>query len=178
MNEQQTEAQRKARLRWVTLGEAIAIAALIISAAGLWLSWRTTGDDKGPTELVEKRQSVPLALRGKTEDDGRTLAISPVEDGHALQSLDVTVAGSSAIEAGSDGQLDASDLESALGDKAEDGKGTHRIRVRIATKYVEAGADKSATGSYVISYRWEGDGLLGGGLLGGRSLRFSEFTRG
>jgi hypothetical protein len=173
MKEQETEAQRKARLRWVTLGEAIAIAALIISAAGLWLSWRTSGDDKGPTEVVEKRQAVPLALRGKTENDGRVLTITPVENSHALQSLDVIVAGASAIEAGSDGQLVASDLESALGDKAEDGKGTHRVRVRIASKYVEAGADKSATGSYVISYRWEG-----GGLLGGRSLRFSGFTRG
>jgi len=173
MNELPTEAQRKSRLRWITLGEAVAIAALIVSAAGLWLSWKTTGEDKGPTEVVEKRQSVPLALRGKASDDGRTLEISPVESGHALQSLDVMVAGSSAIEAGSDGQLSASDLESALGDKADDGKGTHRIRVRIASKYVEAGADKSATGSYVISYRWEG-----GGLLGGRSLRFSGFTRG
>ena len=172
MKEQETEAQRKARLRWVTLGEAIAIAALIVSAAGLWLSWRTSGDDKGPTEVVEKRQAVPLALRGKTENDGRVLTITPVENSHALQSLDVIVAGASAIEAGSDGQLVASDLESALGDKAE-GKGTHRVRVRIASKYVEAGADKSATGSYVISYRWEG-----GGLLGGRSLRFSGFTRG
>jgi hypothetical protein len=173
MKEQETEAQRKARLRWVTLGEAVAIAALIISAAGLWLSWKTSGDDKGPTEIVEKRQAVPLALRGKAQDDGQVLEISPVESGHALQSLDVTVAGASAIEAGSDGKLDADDLQSALGDKAAEGKGTHRVRVRIASKYVEAGADKSATGSYVISYRWEG-----GGLLGGRSLRFVGFTRG
>ena len=173
MNNEQTEAQKKSRLRWITLGEAVAIAALVISAAGLWLSWKTTGEDKGPTEVVEKKVSVSLALRGKTEDDGRVLAITPVESDHALQSLDVTVARSSAIEAGSDGELSASDLESALGDKAEDGKGTHRIRVRIATKYVEAGTDKTATGSYVISYRWEG-----GGLLGGRSLRFAGFTRG
>jgi len=173
MKEQETEAQRKARLRWVTLGEAIAIAALIISAAGLWLSWRTSGDDKGPTEVVEKRQAVPLALRGKTENDGRVLTITPVEDSHALQSLDVTVAGAAAIEAGSDGQLEASDLETALGDKAAEGEGAHRVRVQIASKYVEAGADKLATGSYVISYRWEG-----GGLLGGRSLRFEGFTRG
>jgi len=173
MNEQPTEAQKKSRLRWVTLGEAVAIAALIVSAGGLWLTWKTSDKEQGPTEVVEKRQAVPLALRGRTTDEGRTLEISPVESGHALQSLDVMVAGSSAIEAGSDGRLDASDLESALGDKAEDGKGTHRVRVRIASKYVEAGADKTATGSYVISYRWEG-----GGLLGGRSLRFSGFTRG
>ena len=173
MNDQPTEVQKKSRLRWITLGEAVAIAALIVSAGGLWLSWKTTAEDKGPTEVVEKRQAVPLALRGKTLDDGRTLEISPVESTHTLQSLDVTVAGSSAIEVGSDGRLEASDLEGALGDKAEDGKGTNRIRVRIASKYVEAGADKSATGSYVIGYRWEG-----GGLLGGRSLRFTSFTRG
>jgi len=173
MKEQETEAQRRSRLRWVTLGEAIALAALIVSAAGLWLTWKTSDMDKGPTEVVEKRQAVQLALRGKSQEDGRVLEISPVESGHALQSLDVTVAGSSAIEAGSDGKLDASDLESVLGDKAGEGKGTHRVRVRVDAKYVEAGADKSATGSYVISYRWEG-----GGLLGGRSLRFSGFTRG
>jgi hypothetical protein len=173
MNEQPTEAQKKSRLRWVTLGEAVAIAALIVSAGGLWLTWKTSDTPQGPTEVVEKRQAVPLALRGRTTDEGRTLEISPIESGHALQSLDVMVAGSSAIEAGSDGRLDASDLVSALGDKADDGKGTHRVRVRIASKYVEAGADKTATGSYVISYRWEG-----GGLLGGRSLRFSGFTRG
>ena len=173
MNEQPTEAQKKSRLRWVTLGEAVAIAALIVSAGGLWLTWKTSDRPPGPTEVVEKRQAVPLALRGKTIEDGRTWEISPVESTHALQSLDVMVAGSSAIEAGSDGRLDASDLESALGDKADDGKGTHRVRVRIASKYVEAGADKTATGSYVIGYRWEG-----GGLLGGRSLRFTSFTRG
>ena len=173
MNEQPTEAQKKSRLRWVTLGEAVAIAALIVSAGGLWLTWKTSDKGQGPTEVVEKHQAVPLALRGKATDEGQTLEISPVESGHALQSLDVLVAGSSAIEAGSDGRLNASDLESALGDKAEEGKGTHRVRVRISSKYVEAGADKTATGSYVISYRWEG-----GGLLGGRSLRFSGFTRG
>ena len=171
MNEQ-TEAQRKSRLRWVTLGEAIALAALIVSAAGVYLSWKSTDSDKGPTTVVEKRQAVPLALRGKVRDEGQTLEITPVESSHALQSLNVIVAGSSAIDVGSDGELSARDVESALGDKAADGKGTHRVRVRADAKYVEAGADKSATGSYVISYRWEG-----GGLLGGRSLRIEGFSR-
>lgn len=166
-----SEAARKSRLRWVTLGEAIAIAALIVSAAGVWLSW--SGSDEGPTTVVEKRQSVPLALRGKPVDDGQTLEISPVESGHALQSLNVIVAGSSAIDVGSDGELSASDLEKALGDKAAEGKGTHRVNVRMDARYVEAGADKTANGSYVIGYRWES-----GGLLSGRSLRITSMSRG
>ena len=59
-----------------------------------------------------------------------------------------------------------------LGKGAAEGKGTHRVPVRIAARYVEAGADKSATGSYVISYRWDG-----GGLFGGRSLRIVGLSR-
>jgi hypothetical protein len=170
--QQETEAQRRARLRWVTLGEAIAIAALIVSAAGVWISWKSSDEDKGPTTVVETRQPVPLALRGKPSDDGRTLEISPVESDHALQSLNLIVAGSAAIDVGSDGELSASDLENALGDKAADGKGVHRVRVRVDARYVEAGTDKTATGSYVIGYKWEG-----GGLLGGRSLRLTGFSR-
>ena len=166
------EAKRRSRLRWVTLGEAIAIAALIVSAAGVWLSWKSDGEE-GTTTVVEKRQAVPLALRGKPQDDGRSLEISPVESNHALQSLNIIVGGNSAVDVGSGGELSASDFERALGDKAADGKGTNRVRVRVDAKYVEAGADKSATGGYVVTYRWEG-----GGLFGGRSLRFVSFSRG
>jgi hypothetical protein len=116
---------------------------------------------------------VPLALRGKAQDDGKSLEIAPVESGHALQSLNVIIGGGTAIDVGSSGELGASDFERALGNKAVDGKGTNRIRVRIDAKYVEAGADKSATGSYVIGYRWEG-----GGLFDSRSLRFTGISKG
>ena len=166
------EAKRGSRLRWVTLGESIAIAALLVSAVGVWISWKSDSGDKGPTTVVEKRQAVPLTLRGKAQNDGRSLEIAPVENSHALQSLTVALPGADAIEIGSDGQLSASDVESALGKSAVEGKGTHRVRARIVAKYVEAGADKSATGSYVISYRWEG-----GGLFGGRSLRLASLSR-
>jgi hypothetical protein len=166
------EAKRKSRLRWLTLGEAIAIAALIVSAAGVCLSWKGDGANS-TTTVVEKRQAVPLALRGKPLDGGRSLEISPVEPNHALQSLNMIIGGKSAVDVGSGGELSASDFERALGDKAGDGKGTNRVRVRVAAKYVEAGADKSATGAYIVTYRWEG-----GGLFGGRSLRFVSFSRG
>jgi hypothetical protein len=166
------EAKRRSRLRWVTLGESIAIAALLVSAVGVWISWKTDSGDKGPTTVVEKRQAIPLTLRGKVQSDGRSLEITPVEDSHALQSLTISLPEAEAIEIGSDGQLSASDVESALGKSAADGKGTHRVRARMVAKYVEAGADKSATGSYVISYRWEG-----GGLFGGLSLRLVSLSR-
>jgi len=166
------EARRKSRLRWITFGEAIAIAALIISAAGGWLSWKDGNKDNGPSTVIEKRQSIPLTLRGKAEDDGRSLVISPVEETHALQSLIITPAGGEPVEVGSDGELQSSAMTASLAKTDDESKGNHRLRVRITARYVEAGADKSSTGSYVITYRWEG-----GGLFGGRSLRFVSFGR-
>jgi len=167
-----TEEKRRSRLRWVTLGESIAIAALVVSAIGVWISWKGDGSEKGTTTVVEKRQSIPLTLRGKAQNDGRSLEIAPIESSHALQSLAITLPAASAINLGSDGELSAGDVESALGKNAPDGKGTQRVSARIIAKYVEAGADKTATGSYVITYRWEG-----GGLFGGRSLRLVSLSR-
>jgi hypothetical protein len=166
----ETEAQKRARLRWVTLGETIAIAALILSGLGLWHEWNKRDD--GPKVVVEKPTAIPLALRGRVRDEGKTIEISPIEDSHALQSLTI-IAGKSTIELGSEGGLSASDVENALGKAAEEGKGTHRLPVRINARYIEAGADKTATGSYVISYKWEG-----GGLFGGRSLRLAGMAKG
>ena len=166
---QETESERRARLRWVTLGEAIAIAALILSGLGLWHEWNKR--DAAPKVVVETPTAIPLVLRGRVADDGRRLEIAPIEDSHALQSATLT-AGESKIELGSDGELSAGAIEGALGKKIEDGKGTHRLRVRIETRYVEAGTDKTAAGTYAISYKWEG-----GGLFGGRSLRFVGFAK-
>jgi hypothetical protein len=158
------------RRRWVTLGEIIALLALVVSAAGLWLTWRSSGDDK-PTRVVEQKQAIPLTLRGKATDEGRSLTIEPVESSHALESLTLTIKGAPPIEVGSDGQLSASDLESALKNR-EEAKGPHSVPVRIAARYVEMGKDRTGGGTYVLRYRWEG-----GGIFGGRSLKLTGFGR-
>ena len=163
-----TATKKRSRLRWVTLGETIAIAALIISGLGLWREF--TKPDEKPV-IVEKQASIPLRLRGRPTDEGRSLEITPVEASHALQSLTIT-AGASKIETGSDAELDARSVENALGKSAKEGDGAHRIRVRIEARYVEAGADKTAAGSYVLTYRWGA-----GGLLGGHSLRLVGLSR-
>ena len=162
-----TESPQK-RKSWISLGETIALLALVISAAGLWLAWNDSSKD-GPTRIVEQRQAIPLTLRGVPADGGRVLEITPVEPGHGLQSLTVTVKGRPPIEVGSDGRLAAGDLERALGnvDRKEGA-----ITAQIDTRYVEAGNDRRAHRDYRIRYRWEG-----GGLFGGRSLRITGLSR-
>ena len=165
-----SQESKRTRRRWIGFGEVIGVLAVAISALGLWKSWDR---DEKPTTVVEQRQPVLLTLRGRAADDGQSLQIEPVEDSHALQSLTIAIrGGSSPIEVASDGELSAGDVERVLPSDTDRGKGRHWIRARISARYVEAGADKSASGNYVLSYRWES-----GGLFGGRSLRLTGLAR-
>jgi hypothetical protein len=168
----ETNEQRRRRLRWLTFGELLAVAAVAISALGLWKTWNSDHQPTTIVERVEQRQPIALTLRGKVQNDGRNLEIAPVEPGHALQSLVIQLPNKASVEVGSDGQVAANDVEDALGKDANRGKGTHRLWVRIRAKYVEAGETREASGNYALVYRWEG-----GGLLGGRSLRLTGLSR-
>lgn len=165
--------KKRSRLRWVTLGEAVAVAALVVSALGLWHSWRSEPDKPVPDRIVAVQQPVPLALRGRAEDDGRVLVIAPVEDGHALDSVTIGGIGSAQpITLGSDGRLQARDFEEALGKTTKRPDGIQRAPVRIDARYIEAGKDRRGGGRYTLSYRWKD-----GGLLSGRSVRLVGLAR-
>ena len=160
------------RRRWINLGELIALAALIVSALGVWIAWKSSNQDK-PTRVVEQRTPVPLTLRAKREDDGERLAVSPVEDSQALESLTVTLPGASPIQVGSDGELAASDVQAALKGRDNEPKDrTLSVRARMDAHYVELGKDRTASGTYTVRYMWKG-----GGLFGGRSLHLVALSR-
>ena len=161
----------KSRRRWINLGELIAIAALIVSAAGVWIAWKSSSEDK-PTRVVEQRSAVPLALRGTVDGDGRTITLVPADPSHALESAIVTIKGAPPIDVGSDGRLAASDVERALKDRDETKDVTHGVPTRIAARYVESGVDRRGGGNYVLRYKWQG-----GGLFGGRSLHLVGLSK-
>jgi hypothetical protein len=166
-------SDERTRRRWINIGELIAFAALIVSAAGVWIAWKNTKDDR-PAQVVEQRSAVPLALRGTVDGDGSTLTFMPADPSHALESLTVTIRGAAPIEVGSDGKLAASDVQSALQDRGKEAKDvTHTIPARIEANYVEAGHDRHGGGAYVLRYKWEG-----GGLFGGRSLKLVGLSKG
>ena len=163
-----TDAQ--IRRRWINLGEFVAVAGLLISALALWNSW-SGGRGEAETKVVQQEaKPVPLALRGTVEDDGRRLVIAPVEAGHALDSLQLSV-GQRGVAVNSDGELSASEVESMLPDdidKSRDGQ----FVVTAKARYIERGADRTGGGRYTLSYRW-----VDGGLLGGKSLRLTGLSR-
>lgn len=166
----ESSEQRKRRL--INLGELIALAALIVSALGVWIAWRSSNDDK-TTRVVEQRPAVPLNLRGTVDSSGRYLTILPADQSHALESLTMTVAGKP-IEAGGDGRFSSGDLEAALKQRDKQAKDVNlSVPVRVAARYVEAGNERKGGGGYVLRYKWEG-----GGLFGGRSLKLVGLSRG
>lgn len=164
--------EAQARRRWITLGELIALAALIVSALGVWIAWKSSDQDK-TTRIVEQHHPVPLSLRATVDQDGRTLTLVPADPSHALESATLTLKGASPIEVGSDGRLSADDVEAALKDRDKQDKDVaYSVSVRIAASYVENGADRRGGGAYTLRYKWEG-----GGLFGGRSIRLLGLSK-
>lgn len=168
-NPVETPAQTKRR-RLISLGELIAIAALIVSGLGLWNGW--SGSRDKPAVVVASTRAIPLALRGKVENDGKRLAIAPVEPGHALETLTLTAPGKPALELGGDPEMSASAIEGLL-NPARKKEGTGSIRVNFTARYIEGGSERRGGGAYWISYRW-----ADGGLFGGHVLRLTGMTRG
>ena len=167
-----SESKPPKQRRLIPLGELIALAALIVSGLGVWIAWESS-KNSGPTQVVQERAAVPLALRGSVDERGRTLTITPADSSHALESVVLKIAGAPPIEMGSDGKLDASSIEIALKGREDEAKDKAlRLPVRLDARYVEDGTDRRGGGNYVVRYKWEG-----GGLFGGRSLRFVGFTR-
>lgn len=171
MSEPATESSKRARRRWINFGEFIALAALIVSALGLWNGWARDDKPSGPSEVIEKKSAIPLILRGKPDDEGRRLVITPVEDSHALESLSLAFPGATTIELGADGALSARDLEHVLGDSRRH-EGDGKLIALADANYVEMGSERRSQRRYAILYRWQG-----GGIFGGKSLRLTGFRR-
>ena len=162
----------RARRRWITFGETIALAALAVSAFGVWIAWKNSNADR-TTRIIEQPTKVALALRGAADRSGRTMTIIPADPSHALESLTVIIKGAPAIDVGSDGRLGASEVEAALKGRDKEAKDVMRnLPIRIEAHYVEAGSDRRGGGSYDLRYKWEG-----GGLFGGRTLRLVALSR-
>lgn len=167
--ESETREAAERRKRLITLGEVIALAGLAISALALWNSWK--GDK--PAVVVEQTKSIPLSLRGKVEDDGKALRLSPAENAHAIDDISVTAVApaSGSASLGGDPVLTASTVEGWLPkDGTRDGSGA--MTVAVETHYVEAGQSRTAKQRYRIAFHW-----TDGGLFGGKSLRLTSISR-
>ena len=136
---------RRRRLRLLTLGEILAVAALVISGLTFWNSYeerRHAEADKGATEAKQSRTARTLVLSGKADKAGDRVTLTALV-GQAIQGQ--TIAFPAALDLSpvdsSDPRIERRWIDSALvdalkavGDKTKAG-GDARLPVAITTHF-------------------------------------------
>jgi hypothetical protein len=174
MSETPTEREEKARVRrrWLTLGEIVAIAAVVISGLTLWNSWSERRDaqaERAAHQRDVESRGVALLLKGKADGDGQSLSLVPIAENQAIQSQTVrfpATLGVTAAETSGDARIERGWFDDALVDareaaKVKDTPGDARLPVLIETRFLIDGATPHVDRSiYEVGYRTS-SGLLG-----------------
>ena len=171
------------RRRWLTLGELLAIAGVVISALALWNSYRerTAGEAKQTAETVaSQRKAATLVLKAVADKDGRTLALSPRAEEQAIQGQTIrfpAALGLQPVETSSDARIERGWLDEALvkarkeaGAKPETA-GDARLPLLVTTTFLADGDPHVDRAVYQIGYRTEH------GLLSGTTVRLRGLSR-
>jgi hypothetical protein len=158
------------RRRWITLGEILAVIAVLISGLTLWNSYSersATASERAAAKQKEEARSQALVL--KAEGRGRKLALSALDPGQAIQSQTIAFPsplGIRPIQALVEPRIEAGWIKSAVKkarSAGSDGKsaGDLRMPVAITTRFINGGRDYVDVAVYDVGYRRE-SGLLGG----------------
>jgi hypothetical protein len=163
------ESQRRARLRWITLGEAVAIAAVLISALGLWNSYADRRQAQADKAAASPHHA-PFAMRAAPNGDGSVLTLSAVGGDDVIQSQTVRFPPAFKLAPASttsDARIEAGWFADALkADRktralADETAGDERMPVMIETAYLADGQQTTARAFYDIGYALEGHFLRG-----------------
>lgn len=158
------------RRRWVTLGEIVAVAAVVISGLTFWNSWSERQDAAAErqaeraAESKEKAVSSAVLLTGSVEDDGATLALS--DPAHRIQQVVVhfpKALGVSPQTSVLEPQIEA-DWIAAPMLKLTDGGADRRegrLPVAITATYWDADVQRQSTAIYDLVWRTEPRTLQG-----------------
>lgn len=174
------------RRRWITLGELLAVAAVVISGLTFWNSYSERRSNEVERQSDERSAEVrarTLILRGVPDKDGEVLAISAPTD-QAIQSQSVTFP--TALELDSiettNPRIEADWFDGALrkarkaaGQRDEDA-GDERLPVAVTTRYVADGEMITDVSLYDVGYAVK-DRFLRGGVVRLRGLSFIGRTR-
>jgi len=148
------------RRRWITLAECVGIAALLVSATGLWMSWSDRKADQAEraSESAEKSR---ITFNASRSGGGAVLDLSDPD--HRVQEIDVAFPPSLGVntETGlTTPQISAQWFDKALLKATDKGKDDRqgRIPVLVTAKWWDGDAQKTDRAIYQI--RWKTVGRL------------------
>jgi hypothetical protein len=152
------------RRRWITLGELLAVAAVVISGLTFWNSYqeRSSAEAERTAEKQAKSAKAQVLVLSATVS-GRNLRLAARDPEQALQ--EQTIAFPSALGVKPidtvDPRIEAKWIDTAAG-KIRDPKrasGDLRLPIAITTRFVSGGESHSDTAIYDVGYRLD-KGLL------------------
>ena len=163
------------RRRWITLGELLAVIAIIISGLTLWNSWSERSDSRAVKTADAQKASaraVTLVLIAANAGE-RELGLKPPSADQSVQSQRIifpTALGAAPAETTGEPRIEAEWFERAL-KKARDtarlpdnSRGDERLPVVITTRFLVDGKPHEDVALYDIGY------TISGRLLSGHSV--------
>ena len=158
------------RRRWITLGEILAVIAVLISGLTLWNSYSERSATESERAEEKKREAArSQALVLKAEGGRKRLAMTALDPAQAIQSQTISFPsplGVDAIETLIEPRIEAGWIKEAARKARESGAagktpGDSRMPVAISTRFVSGGESFTDVSIYDVGYRREGN-LLGG----------------
>jgi hypothetical protein len=171
------------RRRWITLGEALAVIAALISALTLWNSYSERSHAEAEKAGEEKRASTraaTLLLKAEPTKDGDRLSLTPIGADQSIQSQviafpsplgvsHVDTTGNARIEA--DWFADGLKKARRTAQRKDETVGDEQVPVAITSQFIADGEMHTDVALYDVGYALEGR------LIGGSRLRLRGLSR-
>ena len=161
------------RRRWITLGEILAVIAVVISGLTLWNSYtERSASQAEKAQEKQRRATLSKALVLKAQGGGKRMALTALDPAHAIQSQTIAfpaTLGVKTIETLIEPRIEADWIKEAAkkarqagaAGAADKASGDLRLPVAISTRFVTGGETYTDVAIYDVGYRRE-DSLLGG----------------
>jgi hypothetical protein len=150
-----TEA--RTRRRWITMGEIIGIAALIISGLSYWDAHQERVAPPKPPTVVPAKEK-PLVLTGTLSAARDRIDLRPASSDDVIQTQTIrfpATVRADAVDTTGNARIEAGWFESGLRAALKGTKlhaGRHRLAVGIETSYVAGDATRTDRAVYDLGY--------------------------
>jgi hypothetical protein len=158
---QQAAEAAAIRRRWITLGEVLAVVAVVISGLTFWNSYRerTAAEAERQAEKQDQAERAQtVLLKATASSDGKQLLLAPADSDQVIQGLTIrfpTAVEARPIDAVIEPRIEAGWIEDAVKkiDSPAPASGDLRLPIVIATRFVVDGTTYEDVALYDVGYR-------------------------
>jgi hypothetical protein len=157
-------AKKRLPIRWLTLGEIVAVAAVVIAGLGYWDSHRERDREAGEKAAAARERAAEeranagkqaFILTGTPDSSGERIRLAPVNPEQVIQTQTIlfpTPVRGEDVQTTGNPRLERRWFESGLRKARGDKPDTGRLPVGVVTTYIEAGETRTDRSIYQLGY--------------------------